>query len=164
MRYEIVVGNKPTLKVNTISYCYTLFIGGGPCHLSSFRQCSLDLIFLWEKLVIFAMKKINISEFALLTLVSHVESPLDSLQTSSRGWWSAFYLSVFLCLSVQFSRSLCGHWTAAFTWWWSSSCWWPWASRWSVSPSAFTMHARSHTRASKGTKDSTCGTSLLVRP
>lgn len=71
-----------------------------------------------------------------------------------------FYLC--FCLTVQFSQSLCAHWTVAFTWWWSSSCWWLWASRWSVCLSAFTTHARFPTRASKGTKDSTCGTSLLV--
>ena len=29
--------NKPTLKDNTIPF--TLFICGGPCHLSSFKQC-----------------------------------------------------------------------------------------------------------------------------
>ena len=39
--------NKLTLKDNTISYCFTLFIGGGPCLLFSFKQCSGDLIFLW---------------------------------------------------------------------------------------------------------------------
>ena len=31
--------NKLTLKDNTISYCCT-FMCGGPCHLSSFKQCS----------------------------------------------------------------------------------------------------------------------------
>ena len=43
--------NKLTLKDNTVSYCFPLFIWGGPCHLSSFKQCSRDLIFLWEQLV-----------------------------------------------------------------------------------------------------------------
>ena len=32
--------NKVTLKDNTVSYCFTLFICGGPCHPSSFKQCS----------------------------------------------------------------------------------------------------------------------------
>lgn len=50
----------------------------------------------------------------------------------------------------------------AFTWWWSSSCWWLWALRWSVYLSVFTMHTKCLTRASKVTKDSTCGTFLLV--
>ena len=35
-----------TEYTNTASYCFTLFICGGPCHLSSFKQCSGDLIFL----------------------------------------------------------------------------------------------------------------------
>ena len=39
--------NKQTeLKDNTISYCFSLYICGGPCHLSSFKQCSGDRIFL----------------------------------------------------------------------------------------------------------------------
>ena len=32
--------NKPTLKDNTVSYPFTLFTFGGPCHLSSFKQWS----------------------------------------------------------------------------------------------------------------------------
>ena len=34
-----------------ISDCFTLFICGGPCHHSSYKQCSGDLIFLWEQFV-----------------------------------------------------------------------------------------------------------------
>ena len=37
--------DKLTLKNNTISYCFTLFIFGGPCHISRYKQCSGDLIF-----------------------------------------------------------------------------------------------------------------------
>ena len=37
--------NKLTLKDNTVSYCFTSFKCGGPCHLSSFTQCSGNLIF-----------------------------------------------------------------------------------------------------------------------
>ena len=37
--------NKLTLKDNTVSYCFSLFICGGPCHLSGFKRCSGDLIF-----------------------------------------------------------------------------------------------------------------------
>lgn len=65
-------------------------------------------------------------------------------------------------LFVQFSPSLCGRSMVASTWWWSSSCWWPWASHWLACLSAFTTLARCLTRASKATKDSTCGTLLLV--
>lgn len=65
-------------------------------------------------------------------------------------------------LFFQFSPSLCGRSTVASTWWWSSSCWWPWVSPWLACPSAFTTHARCLTRASKATKDSTCGTLLPV--
>ena len=32
---------------------------GGPCHLSSFKQCSGDLIFLWEQLVYSLLETIN---------------------------------------------------------------------------------------------------------
>ena len=44
---------------NTISYHFTLFIFGGPCHLYSFKQCSGDFIFLWEQLVYSVMEKNN---------------------------------------------------------------------------------------------------------
>ena len=39
------------------------FHTGGPCHLSSYRRCSLD--FIWELLVYSVMEKIHISEFVL---------------------------------------------------------------------------------------------------
>ena len=50
---------------NTISYCFTLFICGGPCHLSSFKHCCVDLLFLWEQLVYSVIEKINICELVL---------------------------------------------------------------------------------------------------
>ena len=46
-----------------------MFIRSGPCHLSSLKQCSGDLIFLWGQLVYLVMKKINISEFCIVTLL-----------------------------------------------------------------------------------------------
>ena len=52
--------NKLTLKDNTVSYCFALFICGGPCHLSSFKQCSGNLISLWEQTVWSVMEKIDI--------------------------------------------------------------------------------------------------------
>ena len=33
---------KLILKDNTVSYCFTLFTCGRPCHLSSFKQCSAE--------------------------------------------------------------------------------------------------------------------------
>ena len=42
---------KMTLKDITIWYRFTLFICGGPRHLSSFKQCSGDLTFPWQWLV-----------------------------------------------------------------------------------------------------------------
>ena len=33
---------------NTISYCFTLLLCGGPCHLSRSKQCSGNLIFLFN--------------------------------------------------------------------------------------------------------------------
>ena len=58
--------NKPTLrKDNTVSCCLTLFTCGGPCHLSSFKQCSGDLTPLGEQLVHSDLEKLNISEFVL---------------------------------------------------------------------------------------------------
>ena len=36
--------NKLTLQDNTVWYCFTLLIFGGPCHLSSLNQCSWDFI------------------------------------------------------------------------------------------------------------------------
>ena len=58
-----------TELTNTISFCLTLLKCGGPCHLSSFKQCSGDLIFLQEQFVHSVMGKINISEFVLLILI-----------------------------------------------------------------------------------------------
>ena len=43
--------NKLTLDCNTVSHCFTLITWGRPCHLSSFKLCSGDLISLWEQLV-----------------------------------------------------------------------------------------------------------------
>ena len=48
---DILIGRERPLKDNAVSCCFPLFICGGPCHLSSFRQCSGDVIFLWEQLV-----------------------------------------------------------------------------------------------------------------
>ena len=43
--------NKLTLKDDAVLYRFALFTCGGPCHLSSFKQCSEDLVYLWEQLV-----------------------------------------------------------------------------------------------------------------
>ena len=43
--------NKLTFKDNTISCGFIVFICGGPCHFSSFKQCSGDLISLWKQLL-----------------------------------------------------------------------------------------------------------------
>ena len=56
--------NKPTLKDDTISHSFTLFICGGPCHPSS-NSVPWDLIFLGEQLVYSVMAKINSSNFVL---------------------------------------------------------------------------------------------------
>ena len=42
--WEVIDGVSPHLK--KVLYCCTLFMFGGPCHLSSFIQCSEDLILL----------------------------------------------------------------------------------------------------------------------
>ena len=41
----------------TTSYCFTLFIRGGPCHLSGLKQGSGDLIFLLDQLVYSLMER-----------------------------------------------------------------------------------------------------------
>ena len=48
---------KLTLMDKTITYCFALFIFGGPCHLSSFTQCFGDLIFVREQLVYSVMEE-----------------------------------------------------------------------------------------------------------
>ena len=53
--------NKLILKDNTVSYCFTLFICGRPCHLSSFRQYSWTL-FSSENSLFIQLCKTNISE------------------------------------------------------------------------------------------------------
>ena len=57
--------DKLTIKDNTISDGFTLFICGGPCHLSSFKQCSRNFIFLWKQFFYSIIEKMNISEFVL---------------------------------------------------------------------------------------------------
>ena len=46
-----------TIKDISVSNSFTLFKCGGPCHLSSFKQCCGDLIFLREQLVYSVMGK-----------------------------------------------------------------------------------------------------------
>ena len=51
-----------TLNDNTISYGLTLFTFGRPCWFSTFKQCSVDLIFPWQQLVY----EINVPVFGSL--------------------------------------------------------------------------------------------------
>ena len=53
--------NKLTIKDKAISYCFTLFISGRPCHLSSFKHCSGTLFSSKNSLFIRWWKKININ-------------------------------------------------------------------------------------------------------
>ena len=39
------------LEDDNIWYCFTLFICGGPCHISIFKQRFGDIIFLWEQFI-----------------------------------------------------------------------------------------------------------------
>ena len=54
---------------NTVSYCFTLFICGGPCHLSSFKQCSGDLTYIWEQLDYSVMENVCIITSLLLQIL-----------------------------------------------------------------------------------------------
>ena len=56
--------NKMTLKDNT--RCFSLLTCGGPCHLSSFQQCSGTLFLPENTLFIHWRRQINMSEFLLL--------------------------------------------------------------------------------------------------
>ena len=61
--------NKLTLKDTTVSYCFILFLCGGPCHL---QTVFWDLIFLWEQLVysvykMFLIDLINIVNIKILS-------------------------------------------------------------------------------------------------
>ena len=49
--------NKQTNWPYTVSHRYSLFMFGGPCHLSSFKQCSEDFIVLREQLVYSVVEK-----------------------------------------------------------------------------------------------------------
>ena len=54
--------NELNWKDNTVSYFalrFALLICGGPCHLFSFKQCSEDLIILWEQLVYSILEQIK---------------------------------------------------------------------------------------------------------
>ena len=58
--------NKLTLKDNTVSYCFTLFIFGGPCHLSVGPNLVLGAFFSSEQLVYSVINQINTSLPVLL--------------------------------------------------------------------------------------------------
>ena len=45
------------IKLTLKDHTFMLFMCGGPCHVSSFTQCSGDLTFLWEQLVYSVMEK-----------------------------------------------------------------------------------------------------------
>ena len=62
----------------TISY-FSLFICGGPCHCSSFKQCSGELIFIWKKL----MEKNNnyLIEIVNIKVLSLTKRPFRSPTT-----------------------------------------------------------------------------------
>ena len=45
--------------MNTVSFCFSLFICGGPYHLSIFKTVFWDLIFIWERLVYSLVEKIE---------------------------------------------------------------------------------------------------------
>ena len=53
VQWQTKVNKQSDLKGQHNFNRYTLFICGGPCHLSSFEQCSGDLTFLWEQLAEF---------------------------------------------------------------------------------------------------------------
>ena len=86
--------NKLSSKAKTITFCFTLFICGGPCHLSCIKQCTGDLIFLSEQLVYSIMGKkmslslyyylINIVNITILSLndIEPLSSWLASIQTN----------------------------------------------------------------------------------
>ena len=59
-------GSKTVRLLYFITFLLFYFVCGGPCHLSSFKQCSVDHIFLWEQLVYSVVEEINICEFVLL--------------------------------------------------------------------------------------------------
>ena len=47
-------GNKQTDLRGQYNFILFYFMFGGPCHISIFKQCSGDLIFLWELLFLFS--------------------------------------------------------------------------------------------------------------
>ena len=52
--------------------CFTLLIFGGPCHLFRFKQCSGELILLWQQLVYSVINKNEIPEFEFLLQIQIV--------------------------------------------------------------------------------------------
>ena len=113
---------KLTLKDNTVSYCFPLFMFGGPCHLSSFKQCSVDLIFLSEQSKTFTSTNenntskhhsITCSAKLLLTLFSlpilmtfsaHPSWPISQLSiplTEPPHSFQSYLLSLFFFFSVH---------------------------------------------------------------
>ena len=101
--------NKLNLKDNRVSYCFNLFICGGPCHLSSFQQCSLDLIFLWEQLVYSVMEKslydflINIVKIKILKL-----NFFSKTTECSCNFWIPSE-KVFVCMKWARTHVCAGH-------------------------------------------------------
>ena len=62
--FSLFIWTNKLNKLKHIWYCFTLFICGGPCCLSTFKQCSVDLILPVSTACLFRHDKINISEFA----------------------------------------------------------------------------------------------------
>ena len=90
------------LKNNTISYFFTLFICGGPCHLSSFKTAFWDLIFQWEELLYSVTEKQHIITSLILLILQF--------------WvWISYPKLSFPILLVHYQKNDCHCPTAAHT-------------------------------------------------
>ena len=98
--------NKLTLKDNTISDWSTLFRCGGPCHLSSFKQCSGYLIFLWGHSYIEIINIVNIQ----ISSPKRHSAPLIPCNVSSFGVHDlhpCLSFRPYLCVGLQRVPVLC---------------------------------------------------------
>ena len=123
VHYVVLIHNwinwihKLTLKGNTISHCFTLFITGGPFHLCSFKQCSWDLIFLWDQLVdsIMGRSCYNLIQFLGLNFVfKTTQCPFNlrnaSVSTDTDNAWLNVWLLFFTASMIW----TCGPWKHHF--------------------------------------------------
>ena len=81
----------------------TVVICGGPCHFSSFKQCSREVIFHWEQLVYSVMRKIIIFLSLYYYLINIVIVKILSKISSPKQYSAPFKMPVLVVTNTKLS-------------------------------------------------------------